>query len=225
MKQIILVRHAKADDKKKSEQDIQRGLQNKGRFQAKDLAKKLARRVKKPQIFISSPAKRALETAHIFEKHWQSPSNAIKIVDELYHHSGETAYFDILKSLSESISSAIIFGHDPAITGVAVNLCSTFSKRLPTNGILVLGFNVSEWKNIEPQSGKIIYYNFPREKRKNPQEAQSHIYHDIYNKLSEALGHIDESEFRNKEKFIKKWSFQITTNIAKIIQKNKSTLH
>lgn len=225
MKQIIFVRHAQAVTKESAGKDILRKLIDKGRFQAKSMAKKLNRRINKPDLFLSSPANRALETAQIFAIHWKYPPHKIKVIDELYNSPDEIIYMDLIKELPEKISNVIFFGHDPAISGVSVNLAENFSSRIPTNGVLVLQFKASRWQDIQTQSGKILFFNYPQHGKFQVHEMENHLYQNIYNKLNEALINLDESEFKNKEKFLKKWSYQITQNIGKIIQRNKSTLH
>ena len=68
MKTLFLIRHAKSswDDPALSDKD--RPLSDRGRRDAPKMGKRLAKRDVKPDLILSSPARRALTTAEIIAK-------------------------------------------------------------------------------------------------------------------------------------------------------------
>ena len=68
MKTLILVRHAKSSWDAVGLEDFERPLNERGKEDAPLMAKRLKDKKIKPDIFLSSPAKRALKTARYFGK-------------------------------------------------------------------------------------------------------------------------------------------------------------
>lgn len=71
MKQIVIVRHAKAVPYG-YEDDFNRDLTERGINDATKISSELKQRGINADIMVSSPAKRALKTAHILQKTWVS---------------------------------------------------------------------------------------------------------------------------------------------------------
>ncbi len=67
MKTIYFMRHAKSSWKDPELSDIDEALNKRGRKDAPQMAKYLRKLKVKPDIIISSPAKRALKTTHYGE--------------------------------------------------------------------------------------------------------------------------------------------------------------
>ena len=65
MKNIILVRHATAVKRDSEKSDVKRSLKKSGHKEAREMGKHLKEMDIHPDLFISSPAKRAIETAEI----------------------------------------------------------------------------------------------------------------------------------------------------------------
>ena len=63
MKTLILVRHAKSSWKDPTLPDLKRPLNKRGKKNAPEMGKRMQKRGLVPDLFISSPAKRAMVTA------------------------------------------------------------------------------------------------------------------------------------------------------------------
>ena len=72
-----LVRHATADKGKPKSPDRKRVLSKKGRKEAVKMAKKLKKNDMLPDLLVSSPAKRAIQTARVFAKAVKYPKDKI----------------------------------------------------------------------------------------------------------------------------------------------------
>ena len=113
---IILVRHAKAEDKREDLDDIKRHLTKKGKEKFNDLIPKLKHKLrsvdKKQIVSWSSPANRAMETAGIVIK----AINLDKLITHEFIYSGN---IDIFKKELEKVEddmTLLVFGHEPTLS-------------------------------------------------------------------------------------------------------------
>ena len=157
---LHIVRHGKALQDYRSIADIDRPLVEKGILNNITAANRLKNKYSAPDVIISSPAARALHTAHIFARVWGYPSEKVSVNDALYM-LGEDAALDILYELPDNISSVMIVAHNPDMTFLAEIFTKTNS--LPTSGIVSVRFDTAHWwaicgavvsaETIFPESG------------------------------------------------------------------------
>ena len=84
MKMLFLVRHAKSSWDDTALPDKDRPLDDRGKRDAPKMGKRLAKRDVKPDLILSSPAKRALTTAEIIAKKLDYKLKDIVVDDRLY---------------------------------------------------------------------------------------------------------------------------------------------
>jgi phosphohistidine phosphatase len=124
----------------------------------------MARRLKidcnVPELFISSPANRALHTASIFLNVYELSYSNLQ-VDERLYGCGYKEILKVVKSQHPTINKLMIFGHNPDFS----ELASTFAKNtfadLPTCGIAIFEFNCSNWEDISKKNMENEYFDFP----------------------------------------------------------------
>jgi len=87
MKMIYLVRHAAAADRSEPISDFDRPLIEKGKKESQKMANLLKSQGIKPQIYLSSSAIRAVETAQIFAKTFGYPKSKIILDEKIYSSS------------------------------------------------------------------------------------------------------------------------------------------
>ncbi len=78
MKTLYIVSHAKSSWEYKGIEDIDRPLKKRGIKDAHLLSKFLSKEIKKPDVFMSSSANRALHTAVIFCENFEYPISNLK---------------------------------------------------------------------------------------------------------------------------------------------------
>ena len=83
MKTLILVRHAKSSWEEAGIDDFDRPLNERGKHDAPVMAKRLKNKNIDVDIFISSPAKRALRTAKYFTEEFDVDKKEIEQVSKL----------------------------------------------------------------------------------------------------------------------------------------------
>ncbi|UIR56300.1 histidine phosphatase family protein [Sphingobacterium sp. SRCM116780] len=136
-KNLYIVRHAKAEQSL-SKKDFDRILIDKGIERATRISKQLALDFKAEHttLCISSPAKRAYQTAEIFIEAIKYPKIGLVKEESLY----EASYLDILKVINQiptQIQTAFIFGHNPGLSDF-VEYVSNTSIYLKTSQVVQL---------------------------------------------------------------------------------------
>lgn len=156
MKTLYLVRHAKASRDEKGIRDWERPLTVAGIYRAQKVARKMNVKKIVPARMISSHAFRSLNTALIFAINMRYPLSALDISDSLYEKKA-TDILDMLKKQDNSISSIMLFGHNPSITDLCNRLTRGKSDDLPTSAITSIQFNIEKWSDLGKSKGKILF--------------------------------------------------------------------
>lgn len=170
MKELILVRHAKSSWKDPALRDHERPLNKRGKRDAPEMGERLARAECRPDLFISSSAVRALETARTIAGKVGYPRKDIQVEDRLYHASaGEL--IGVIRDVDDSVGNLVIFGHNPGFTQLANMLGPRDIFNMPTCAVLHLRFDTTSWNAIgqvagENATGQVageeVLYDFPK---------------------------------------------------------------
>jgi phosphohistidine phosphatase len=167
MKTLILVRHAKSSWDEAGLSDSERPLNERGKKDAPDMARRLRKRGLSIDRFVSSPAERALRTARYFVKEFDSSKDDIQIEKMLY--GALPAQFNsIVTALKDKWETAAIFSHNPGITAYANTLTTVSTDNIPTCGIFGVQADVESWKDFAKAEKRFLFYDYP----KNPLAAR-----------------------------------------------------
>ncbi|CAM1374480.1 SixA phosphatase family protein [Tenacibaculum xiamenense] len=159
MKTIYIVRHAKSSWEYDGIKDIDRPLKKRGINDAHLLSKILAKKLKKPDVFVSSSANRALHTAVIFCENFDYPLSNLQIKRQLYSFS-DGYLVKTVKALDDGFSSAIVFSHDHGINTFVNKFGNKPIAHVPTCGVIGIKFNEKHWKDIK--KGTTVLVEFPK---------------------------------------------------------------
>ncbi|MFV0247673.1 MAG: SixA phosphatase family protein [Tenacibaculum sp.] len=162
MKTLYIVRHAKSSWEYTGVKDIDRPLKERGINDAHLLSKILTEEIKKPDVFLSSSANRALHTAVIFCDNFDYPLSNLQIKSQLYNFS-DGYLVKTVKALDDGFNSAIIFSHDHGINTFVNRFGNKTIAHVPTCGIIGIKFDERHWKNIK--SGVTFLKKFPKHYR------------------------------------------------------------
>jgi phosphohistidine phosphatase len=135
MKKLVLMRHAQAH---KGENDRDRGLTNEGRIDAELIAEKLLKENFKPDVIITSDARRARETAMIVAD-TIGIMDRLKTSDDLYE-GGPREYMRAIDAIVAKNDSVLLVGHNPSISDAAALLCDGFTAHFSTSTALGMEF-------------------------------------------------------------------------------------
>jgi phosphohistidine phosphatase len=135
--------------------DRERPLNNRGKTDAKLVASHFIKQNAAPNIFFSSPAKRALNTCKIFISSCDLSENSLSVVEDLYDFGGERV-INFIKNLPDTFNEIMIFGHNHAFTSITNIFGSTFIDNLPTSGLVKINFDVNSWSDIKSGQTELI---------------------------------------------------------------------
>lgn len=163
MKELIVVRHAKSEWANESIKDIDRPLNEKGYFDAYSLSKWCKEELPLPELIVSSPATRALNTAFIFCRTFNMNESQTLINENLYE-STVADYLKVISEVKDDVKRLMVFGHNPAITNLVNKLNKDMEfENIPTCGIVKIGFIYSSWKEVADKGeGKLLLNKFPK---------------------------------------------------------------
>jgi phosphohistidine phosphatase len=146
MKTLFLVRHAKSSRDDPSLPDEDRPLNDRGERDAPKMGERLAKRDAKPDLILSSPARRALRTAEIIAAKLDYKRKAIVVDDRLYAASPDDL-LGVIRELDDKLARVMVFGHNPEMTELAHRLSSDITD-MPTCAVAEFTFDAKSWSQI-----------------------------------------------------------------------------
>ncbi len=161
MKSLILVRHAKSSWDDASVPDFERPLNERGKKDAPEMAKRLRHQKVKIDAIISSPAKRAKRTAKEFAKEYNIDKEEIIYEEKLYMAS-ESAFLDVIKNAKNKFDHIAIFSHNPGITEFANSLTDSRIDNMPTCSVFAVNVDTNEWERFEEVEKRFWFFDFPK---------------------------------------------------------------
>ena len=161
MKTLILVRHAKSSWDDTSLPDKDRPLNNRGKRDAPKMGERLAKRGAKPDLILSSPAKRALKTAEIIAKKLDYKRKDIVVDDRLYAVKPDDL-LGVIRKLGDKLERVMVFGHNPELTELAHRLSSEIT-HMPTCAVAEFTFDGKSWSNVGKERPAKVALEYPKQ--------------------------------------------------------------
>jgi phosphohistidine phosphatase len=161
MKTLFLIRHAKSSQAEPGMKDFDRPLNDRGKKDAPLMGKILHQKKIKPDLLISSPAKRALSTAQKIAKEIDYPKAKIKKEAKIYEASVKTL-LHIVNEIEDKNKNVFLFGHNPGFTDFLNYLTGDVIENIPTCGIAEIKFDADSWSEISRDTGKLVYFDSPK---------------------------------------------------------------
>jgi phosphohistidine phosphatase len=161
MKTLLLVRHAKSSWANEGQDDFDRPLNDRGKSDAPQMAKRILAKIPDPDLFISSPAKRALKTARLFAEVFDRVKMPISLHDALYLASAATIY-QTIALLPDDRDKVFLFAHNPGITEAANMLSGVRIDNMPTCGVFAVAADVDNWKAFGGAEKKFLFFDYPK---------------------------------------------------------------
>lgn len=160
MKTLYLIRHAKASWEQPELTDFERPLTALGETHAHTIAAELKNNKVKPDLIISSPALRALNTAKIMAQAVGYPEDKIKIEDIIYN-GGVEELMEVIKAIKPSHKKVFFFGHNPSLTWLLHFLCEDAKMNIPTCGVIGIELGMRDWEHLTEAEGRVITFLHP----------------------------------------------------------------
>ncbi len=153
MKRLFILRHAKSTWDDASLSDFERPLNDVGLAAAPFMGKYMAGQGYFPKAIVSSPARRAKETAELIKTN-AGIGGDIRFDDRIYEASPNTLR-QVASELSDDLESALIVGHNPGIEGFIRHLTGQIEP-MPTAGLAVIDLDIESWRKIDHLAGRIV---------------------------------------------------------------------
>ncbi|MEA2080292.1 MAG: histidine phosphatase family protein [Pseudomonadota bacterium] len=161
MLQLTLIRHAKSSWDNPALSDFDRPLNKRGIKNAPLMGKIISKRGLVFDRIVTSPALRAITTAHLIAGKQGFPEQDIQQRDELYDASVDEL-LDCVHSLDNQYASIALVAHNPGLTGLCNYLSGESIANLPTCAVAVIEFDLDDWQAVYQDTGRLSLYEYPR---------------------------------------------------------------
>ena len=161
MKKLFIVRHAKSSWDYPELDDYDRPLNKRGKRNAPEMGQRLAKRNIKPDVMVTSPAKRAAATARRIAEEISFPRSNIQQESLMYHGSIRNM-IEVIRSTSDHSNILMIFGHNPGLTDLTNHLSGSDIYNIPTCGIAEIDFDIASWQEVGDGKGSLISFDYPK---------------------------------------------------------------
>lgn len=160
-KLLLIVRHGEAAPRNIGLSDFERALTEKGAKECHYVGKALYKKKLTVDLMVSSPADRALETAHIFAPYLKYAILKIKINAILYNSETLPSVVKEIQKLDDGLNSVAIFGHNPIFDNLAAYFIPKFQATIPKGAVVAVEFQVDSWAKIDRASGELEFMITP----------------------------------------------------------------
>lgn len=146
---LVLMRHAKSDWSVPAS-DRERPITSRGRRQAAEAGRWLARHLPGLELVVTSPATRARTTLDLVLAAYQSSSTGgpRAAVDERAYTFDHQALLAVLREIEDPLTTAMLVGHNPALDDLVVRLTGEHVEMV-TASLAVLRFH-GTWSGLGP---------------------------------------------------------------------------
>ena len=162
MKTLVIIRHGKSSWDHPDLKDYHRPLKQRGVDNAFSIASELIKLGVEPNLFLSSPAVRALDTAIIIATNMAYPLDKIATNGNIYEASVHEL-LDVISEVDDQHETVFLFGHNPGFTSLVNRLQEEQLYNLPTCGAVGIQLPIDDWGEIKSAKGKQLFKLIPKE--------------------------------------------------------------
>jgi phosphohistidine phosphatase len=162
MKKLYIIRHAKSSWKDMSLTDYDRPLNKRGKHNSKFMGELLQKNGVKADIIISSPAKRASDTAINIAKEIDYPTENI-IYDESIYEASSSTLLHIIQAIDDKYQKVFLIGHNPSLNTLLDHLIPNNDiYNIVTAGIVELELDIDSWKHLSAKNCRFLSFEYPK---------------------------------------------------------------
>lgn len=160
MKTLFVMRHAKSSWDDAALSDFERPLNERGLQAAPLMGEVIKKNQFQPELIISSPAKRAAQTANLVkDAAW---INGEIEFDERIYEASPARLLEVIGEQNGKSESILLVGHNPGLEGLIKALTGELQP-MPTAALAVVDLNISNWNEINFSSGSLRTLIRPKE--------------------------------------------------------------
>ncbi len=153
MKQLHVLRHAKSGHDDPTLSDHDRPLKKRGRNDARLMGRVLGANGLSPDLIVSSPARRALDTARIVAKQLGYDPQEVQTDRRLYLADIDDV-MSVIRELNDAADHVLLCGHNPGLFELALFLGADDLDGLPTAACYRIDFAVDSWAAVMPRHAR-----------------------------------------------------------------------
>ena len=162
MKSLVLIRHAKSSWSSADLTDHDRPLNGRGKRDAPFMAQVLLQTGLKPDLLLSSTAKRAFSTACYVAEAFNFPKEAIDTRRDLYLCWYEELE-NTIRALPDDCSTVFVFNHNPTLEQSLFNYTKNPNLAFPTCAMAHLEADIDSWDSFLPGRVKLKAFYYPKQ--------------------------------------------------------------
>jgi phosphohistidine phosphatase len=160
-KTLYLMRHADAAWPKSGQRDFERSLSARGENDARKMGQRLQVCCIQPDVVLTSPARRAVQTLEQIKQDLGIPLAEIRFEQTIYE--ADTAdLFNIVHALEDSCDSAMIIGHNPALTWFINQVTGEHIANTPTASLATLHTISPCWRDFGTIKTTLQEFDYPQ---------------------------------------------------------------
>ncbi len=159
-KVLYLMRHAQSDWPSSNQNDFDRPLSQQGFEDAPRMGKRLKLRGVSPDLLISSPATRTVQTMELLLTELGLAKDAVLFNENMYDASVETL-LEVVQSINDRFSNVMLIGHNPSITWIASLLSGESVTNLPPASVVTIRLACDRWKDAGIRAAELLDLDFP----------------------------------------------------------------
>lgn len=160
MKTLLLLRHAKSSWADSNLRDFDRPLNERGLKAAMLMGKFIRKRKIEPGLIISSPAKRARETASLVKESGKLIAE-LRFDERIYEADTETL-LKVVSQIDENVDTVMLVGHNPGMQQLLQALTGE-AEEVPTATLMQISLKLDKWSAVQERSGSLEWLVRPKE--------------------------------------------------------------
>jgi phosphohistidine phosphatase len=150
MKRLLLLRHAKSSWADSSLTDFERPLNERGQRAAPLVGKFMRERLIRPDLVISSPAKRTRETIALVLEAARIETETR--YDERIYEAPLTRLLEVVSQIEDDKEEVMLVGHNPGFENLLERLTGE-SERMPTAALALILLDAERWSEAAVKGG------------------------------------------------------------------------
>lgn len=160
MRTLLIMRHAKSSWDNPDWSDFDRPLNTRGLTTTPFMGNVIYENGLAPELIVSSPAKRAKQTAVLIKETTQV--NASVMYDERIYEASPGSLMAVLSEFPETADSVMLVGHNPGLEGL-LRVLTGEVEVIPTAAVAKITLDIGNWADVRPDCGKLEVLMRPKE--------------------------------------------------------------
>lgn len=155
MKQLVILRHGKAEQNTMDKDDYDRVLTDRGSKNASNMGEFILKKWGVPDLILSSSARRAHDTAVLTAQNLGYPQEEIHTAQNLYFAPSRWI-LNVISKLPEEVNRCLYVGHNPGVTEL-INDLGVGLDNLPTASAACFEFHIDTWTEVSTDKAAFLW--------------------------------------------------------------------